>query len=416
MSVSIKKTRWRTGRRNAPNVPPIRVGFCENGAGYGGAIISLAAMLEHLGPEFAPHLYTNLASEPYQQLQRLSAWAYMPPRVMIDPAAMRRRGIPFASHLDNLCNILPYAIRYYRKFKADKIDLVYLNNEASCNLAAALAAKFAGLPLVLHARGFHSNTRANRWVLARLDHCMPVSQAVKRQLIGLGLALERCSVVHEGLDLSSFRPIPQREELAAELGIVPGQPVITLVGGLVDWKGQDVLLDALPQVFARYPAARVLLVGASYGKKDHFSRMIAARVAAPELASRVLLTGGRDDIPDILALSSVVIHASTSPEPFGRTFLEGMAVGRPVIASNEGGPVDVIEDGVDGLLIAPRDPKILAGAILRILDDPVLAGRLGENGVRKAAGFSIEHHTETVKSILWRVINARASATANSRS
>lgn len=409
MSLHNEKIELHIGTAERPKKRPVRVGFCENGAGYGGAIISLAAMLEHLGPDFTPFLYTSLGSEPYRQLQRFSSWTFLPPRVLVDPAKMNRRGIPFASHIDNLCNVLPYAFRYYLKFKADKVDLVYLNNEASCNLAAALAARFAGIPLVLHARGFHSDTRANRWLLARLDHCMPVSEAVKHQLIGLGLPLERCSVVHEGLDLASFRPKPPRPELAAELGLVPGQPVITLVGGLIDWKGQDVLLDAMPRIFARYPTAKVLLVGASYGKEDNFSRMIAARVATPELASRVILTGGRDDIPDILALSTVVIHASTLPEPFGRTFLEGMAAGRPVIASKEGGPLDVIEDGVDGLLIPPRDPKLLADAILRILDDPVLARTLAENGVRKAAGFSIQHHTETVMGILRRVMSKRAS-------
>lgn len=396
-----------TRKNDVIDKSPIRVGFCENGAGYGGAIISLAAMLQHLGPGFAPRLYTSLGTEPYRELQRLVPWTHMPSHVLIDPARMRKLAIPLASQIDNICNILPYAIRYYLKFKADKIDLVYLNNEASCNLAAALAANFAGLPLVLHARGFHADTRANRWVLTRLDHCMPVSEAVKEQLIGLGLGLEKCSVVHEGLDLSSFRPRRPSESLSAELGLVPGQPVITLVGGLIDWKGQDVLLDALPRVFARYPHARVLLVGASYGREDNFSRMITARVASPELAGRVILTGGRSDVPDILALSSVVIHASTLPEPFGRTFLEGMAVGRPVIASNEGGPLDVIEHGVDGLLISPRAPEVLADAILHVLDNPALARRLGENGARKATGFSIEQHTNSIRTILRRIIATR---------
>ncbi|RYF42128.1 MAG: glycosyltransferase [Comamonadaceae bacterium] len=107
---------------------------------------------------------------------------------------------------------------------------------------------------------------------------------------------------------------------------------------------------------------------------------------------------------DILALSTIVLHASTKPEPFGRTFLEGMALGKAVIASNEGGPLDVIEDGVDGLLIPPRDPQRLADAVLRLLDQPALVAALGNRAARKARDYSIERHTEAVCAVLHRVM------------
>ena len=386
-------------RKNA-----ITVGFCENGAGYGGAIISLAAMLQHLSDEFEPRLYTSLDTDPYRQLARLVRWEHIAPVNTMDVSRLKSHATAFASTIDNVLNVLPHAIKYYRKFKADNVDLVYLNNDASCNIASALAAKLAGLPIVLHARGFHADTRSNRWVLSKLSHCMPVSEAVKTQLISLGLPSSKCTVVHEGLDLVAFKQNEPSQRLRAELGLQLEQPIITLVGGLIDWKGQDVLLDAAPRIFERCPNAHILLVGASYGREDTFSRLIAERITRPELKGRVSLTGGRLDIPDILQLSSVVVHASTSPEPFGRTFLEGMAMGRPVIASNEGGPLDVIEHGVDGLLIRPRDPLLLAETILSIISDSELARRLGRNAARKAAFFSIENHAEAVASVLRGIV------------
>lgn len=378
----------------------IKVGFCENGAGYGGAIISLAAMLAHRGEELDPVLYTSLATPPYRDLARLASWRHMAPVSLFDPARLRARRLPFVSAMDNVCNLAPYVLKYYRAFRADGIDLVYLNNDANCNAAAALAARLAGLPVVLHARGFHADTRGNRWVLERVDHCMPVSRAVEAQLLALGLPAARSTVVHEGLDLTSFQPRPPSAAVREELDLREGEPVITLVGGLIAWKGQDVLLDAAPRILQRYPNAHILLVGASYGREDSFARLIERRVDEPQLAGRVRLLGGRQDIPDILSVSSVVIHASTLPEPFGRTFLEGMALGRPVIASKEGGPLDVIDDGVDGLLVPPRDPALLADAVLRLLDDPALAQRLAAAAALKAARFSIHNHTRAVSAVL----------------
>lgn len=382
----------------------LAVAFCENGAGYGGAVISLEALLEKLPTEFLPHIYTGLATDPYPRLARLGRWRHLRAFNVLSQQWLRQRRIPGASAIDNLVNVLPTALSYYWRFKRDGIGLVYLNNDASCNIAAALGAKLAGLPTVLHARGFNVDTRGNRWVLSMLRHCMPVSTAVRAELLTLGLDAEKCTVVAEGLDLDAFSPRAPLPGLRGELGIAADEPVVTLVGGLVDWKGQDVLLDAAPRILERYPHAHLLLVGGAYGKDRDFADEIKRRAAAPALRGRVRLLGMRGDVPDILALSTIVLHASTKPEPFGRTFLEGMALGKAVIASNEGGPLDVIEDGVDGLLIPPRDPQRLATAVLRLLDQPDFAATLGSRAAVKARDYSIERHTEAICAVLHRVM------------
>ncbi|MEJ7808419.1 MAG: glycosyltransferase family 4 protein, partial [Telluria sp.] len=348
----------------------IKVAFCENGAGYGGAIISLVAMLEHLPKQYDIGIYTSLNSEPYQRLGALGRWRHVAPVRVVSPSRMRASWVPFRSGLDNMLNVLPYALKYYRHFRRDKNDLVYLNNDTSCNMAAALAGKFAGLPLVLHARGFNVDTKATRWMLANLNHCIAVSHAIKDEMLALGIARDKITVIPEGLDLNVFRPGPPVLAVREELGIDEHDPVITLVAGLVDWKGQDVLLDAVPMILARYPNAHFLLVGGAYGKDRAFADLIMSRAGEPKLRGRVHMLGARDDIPAVLSISDIVLHASTKPEPFGRTFLEGMAFGKAVIASNEGGPLDVIVHEVDGLLIAPRQPALLAQAVIRLLDEP----------------------------------------------
>lgn len=379
---------------------PRNIAFCENGAGYGGAIMSLEAFLEKLPPQFTPHIYTGIGAQPYPKLSRFGKWRHLAPISLLSQQWLRHYKVPFASSIDNLLNMLPTALRYYFAFKRDGIELVYLNNDASCNMAAALGAYLAGLPAILHARGFNTDTRGNRWVLGTLKHCMPVSTAVRKGLLKLDLASEKCTVVAEGLDLEIFHPRPANPVLRTSLDIGDDEPVITLVGGLVDWKGQDVLLDAAPLILARFPKAHILLVGAAYGRDASFAQTIGARAANPALHGRVRLLGARDDVAELLALSDIVLHTSTKPEPFGRTFLEGMALGKAVIAANEGGPLDVIDDGVDGLLIPPRDHRILADAVLRLLDDPGFRETLGAHAAVKAQNYSIERHTDAICEVL----------------
>lgn len=379
---------------------PFRIAFCENGAGYGGAIISLAAFLEKLSTEFEPFIYTSIGSGQYRQLGVLGHWRHIAPVSLFDVAQLRRLRLPAVSLLDNLFNLLPNALFYFVTFKRDGIECVYLNNDASCNFAAAIAAKFARIPLILHARGFNSDTKGNRWVLSKVDHCIAVSTAVKAELLTLGVVPEKCTVVSEGLDLTVFHPKQVNKSVRRELSLTNDQPVITLVGGLVDWKGQDVLLDAAPLIFRNFSNAVILIVGAAYGKNNEFASMIAERAKTPVMQSRVYLLGSRDDVADILACSDVVVHASTKPEPFGRTFLEGMALGKAVIASNEGGPLDVITHEVDGLLIEPRNPEKLAAAINSLLIDSNFSTTLGKNAAAKAKDYSIESHAISITRIL----------------
>jgi glycosyltransferase involved in cell wall biosynthesis len=386
----------------------VKVAFCENGAGYGGAVISLAAMLEHLPAHFQPSIYTSLDGAQYQQLGAISHWRHLRPVQLVSQARIRASGVPFASSVDNLLNVLPYALKYFRNFRRDKIDLVYLNNDTSCNMAAALAAKFSGLPLVLHARGFNVDTKGTRWILANLDHCIAVSHAIRAEMLELGLPAEKITVVPEGLDLTEFRPRPPAPALRAALGIGASDPVVTLVAGLVDWKGQDVLLDAAPAILAQLPHAHILMAGGAYGKDSGYADLIARRARDPALGGRVRMLGARSDIADVLSISDVVLHTSTKPEPFGRTFLEGMALGKAVIASNQGGPLDVITHERDGLLIAPGQPALLAQAVARVLCDPAFAAALAAQAALTAAGYSIQQHASMVAKVLHDVSAARA--------
>lgn len=381
---------------------PARIAFCENGAGYGGAIVSLAAFLEKRSAGYQAFLYTALGSAEYRQLSRLGHWRRIAHWKTVDRRTLEKLSLPFAGQIDNLLNVAPEVLRYYLAFKRDRITLVYLNNDPISNLAPAMAAQLCGLPMVLHMRGFCDRTASTDWVLKRVRHVIAVSGWIRNNLLEFGVAAQDCCVVPEGLNLALFAPQPEDRTLRARLALPDRAPVITLVGGLVRWKGQDVVLAACQAVFARYPQARVLLVGSSYDDDSGYVRAIHAAASSEAMAGRVLLLGPRSDVPALLALSTIVLHASTEPEPFGRTFLEGMAMGRPVIAANAGGPAEVISDGVDGVLIEPGRPELLAQAILALLDDAAARDRMGQAAALTARRFSIESHVAGIEAVLAR--------------
>lgn len=177
----------------------------------------------------------------------------------------------------------------------------------------------------------------------------------------------------------------------------PGPFVAGIVGRLTPWKGQDVFLHAFARAFPDGDQQARVVGGALFGDgetkyADHL-RELAVQLG---VAERVTFRGHRDGISAELASMDVLIHASTTAEPFGQVLVEGMAARLPVVASRAGGPEEIISDGIDGLLYPPGDFVALAQILRRLAADPDLRARLGAGGARRAHEFSPESIAEQI--------------------
>ncbi len=155
----------------------------------------------------------------------------------------------------------------------------------------------------------------------------------------------------------------------------PGEPVVGCAAALTSWKGQDVLLEAVAQLDRR---VRVELLGQRFPKDAAYERSLRARAEKPDLAGRVSFLGFRDDVLGVIRSWTVAVSASVDPEAVGLTTLEAMSVGVPVVGTNIGATPHMV-DGA-GILVPPRDPRSMAEAITRIVDDPELWRRFHHAG------------------------------------
>lgn len=185
------------------------------------------------------------------------------------------------------------------------------------------------------------------------------------------------TVVHNGIDLDYFTPPPGGgiAPLPADLGLGEHRPVVTVLAALRDFKGITHAIDAWPTVLAGQRAARLLLVGS--GEQE---QPLRAQVARLGLGDSVIFAGMRQDIPDVLRGSDLVVLPSIYGENLPTVLMEAGGCGRPVVASDVGGIGDIVADGETGLLTPPGDSPALAAAILRLLADPDLRDRMGAAG------------------------------------
>jgi glycosyltransferase involved in cell wall biosynthesis len=195
-----------------------------------------------------------------------------------------------------------------------------------------------------------------------------------------------------------------------EFGIPPDAPVVGIVGHLQPWKGQLLAVEAVARARRQFPALRCLVVGGVHRRGAEYGEQLRQRVAAPDLAGHVVLTGARRDVLACMDAMDIVLHTSDR-EPFGRVMIEAMAVGRPVIAPREGGPLVIVVDGETGLLVTPRDPDALAAAIVELLADPARRAAMGRAArARVERVFDIREHARALERVFDETLAARAGA------
>jgi len=212
------------------------------------------------------------------------------------------------------------------------------------------------------------------------------SDAVTRNLAAAGIERAKLRTVYNGVDLALFVPSPEAAARARQsLKLTPQQTSIGLPGQLLPYKGHQLLIDAARTILERYPDARFYLIGAL--ENPPYQADLERRLRQSGLDGSFVFTGWRPDIYDVLQAMQVVVVPTVTPEPAALTLIEAMALERPLVATRTGGTPELVIDGETGLLIDPGTPAPLGAAILRLLDDPALARRLGASGRRR-----IEQH------------------------
>ena len=166
--------------------------------------------------------------------------------------------------------------------------------------------------------------------------------------------------------------------------------MVALVGRLAPWKGQRLFLDALELLADQGIAVRGLLLGAALFGESDYADEIAARLAAPPLAGTATLDSFSGDVSEALTDVDIVVSASVIAEPFGQVVVEAIANGVPVVVPDQGGPAEIVEDGLSGLTYRSGDAADLAATIARLAGLPDLDERLSEGGLRRAEVFSPE--------------------------
>ena len=280
---------------------------------------------------------------------------------------------------------VPAAARLHRLAARTRADLLVAHTAHAAALVA-LATVLGGPPYVV-TRRVALPLRAgalSRWKYRQAAGVIAVSERVREALVGDGVPPRHLSVVHSGIDLG--RPAaPAAPAVLRGLGVDPTRPVAVMVSALVPpHKDPGTFVLAMAIARRTRPDLQALLVG-----DGPLLPAIRALVRKSSLDGILCLAGHRDDAEALLAAGTVAVLTSRD-EGLGTTLLDAMLWGVPVVATRAGGVVEVVRDGMDGLLADVGDASGVAAGLLRVLNDDGLRSRLVASARQRVESFTTD--------------------------
>jgi glycosyltransferase involved in cell wall biosynthesis len=304
---------------------------------------------------------------------------------------------------------LSAAWRLSRVLKRLRPDVIHAHDPHGVAMAALALSMSGSTPspsLVASRRvDFHlKNNSLSRWKHRQVDCFIAASEAIRRMLIADGVPADRAVTVHEGVDISHILAAPAVNVHEA-LWLPHQAPLVGNVAALVPHKGQRYLIEAAHLVVREIADARFVIFGEGE-LREHLERMVHEH----NLEKHVLLPGFRTDVLgcikgfDVFAMSSVT-------EGLGTSILDAMACKTPIVATRTGGIPEIVEDGVNGLLVPPRDAPALARAIVRMLLDEPRRKTLAEAGfARVNERFTVERMVLQTAAVYKRLVRGKHPA------
>ncbi|MFA4889124.1 MAG: GT4 family glycosyltransferase PelF [Candidatus Omnitrophota bacterium] len=293
--------------------------------------------------------------------------------------------------------VIPRLIEIIEK---EKIDIVHARSRAPAWIAY-FACRRSKAVFITTCHGYYRRHFFSR-VMGWGKQVIVLSNIIARHMIeDFGVPQERIKLVPRSVDLEKFTYFDPKDKRKAEFNV-------GIIGRITPIKGHLYFIKAMARVAKAVPQLKVWVVGDAPPAKEAYKESIQVLTKRLGLWNNTEFLGAQRDIPGVLAHLDVLVLATTTHEAFGRVIIEAQAAGVPVVATKVGGVVDIISDGINGLLVPPADPASMAEAVIRIFQDKDLARSLAERALSKVKEkYSVELMLENTLKVYNEALGAK---------
>ena len=396
--------------------------FIHYGGGIGGAPISMLQLVSLLDKKKYEPIIVFTSPGPIVDLAiskgfknkvvPLKSAFFYSDHVRIRFRMLYKLIINYKSTIMNMINLI----------KKEKPDIVYLNT--SVMIPVAIGVKKEKIPLLWHIRETPGpNKFIRKWQIGLIKKMADTAIVTSDYVASIYGESKGFHTIHNAVDLERFDidTNKARKEIRAEFEIPLGSSVICMIGSVQEQKGHYSLVKVAKKIVKQKPDTRFLIIAGGVNKKyqigwkgrvktilglsfDNLEKM-KRYVNASKLENNFIYTGFRKDIPELLAACDIIMFLSQKAEGFGRPLIEGMAMGKPLVATDIG-PTQEILGEESGILVPIGDVNKTADAVLRLIDNPKICKEMGNNGRQRVEEhFDLKRHVLKIQNCIDKTIN-----------
>ncbi|MEI6442187.1 MAG: glycosyltransferase [Nostocales cyanobacterium ELA583] len=375
----------------------MKILFLDQSGKLGGAELCLIDIAKPYGENALVGLFAD------GDFRKLLEENQIPVEVLTTQAIKVNKQSGLFQALSSLGQIIPLINQVVQRAK--KYDLIYANTQKAL-VVGAIASFLARRPLVYHLHDIlsleHFSKTNLRVAVNLINYCGTLvianSQASKTAFLQAGGKPNIVQVVYNGFAAKDYEVDELTvKKLRANLELAD-KFVVGHFSRLSPWKGQHILIDALSQC---PQDVVIILVGDALFGEQEYVKYLHEKVIALGLENRVKFLGFRANIPQLMAVCDLVAHTSTAPEPFGRVIIEAMLCGKPVVAAQAGGAIELVQDGINGFLVTPGKPQELAEVINNCRQKSVKTANIANNAkISASQRFDVKIINQQIQELL----------------
>ncbi len=264
--------------------------------------------------------------------------------------------------------------------KKHKIDII--NSHSPKDSMLCILAFLAGIPLV-RSRQITSPIKKRFSYEYLCSHIIATADAIKNSLISIGVTKDKITVIGEGVDLSEYTPDNNSDYLKEEFNIQNNDLIVVNIGMIREDKGQEFYLESAKKMLDKNKNVKFFLIGESTSN-TLLEDKLKKQIVDYDLSDNFFMPGYRNDVAAFIHLSDLIVIASIAVEAQSRIVPQAFATRRTVVSTNTGGLTELVEDGITGLVVPPKDSLHMSESILSILNNIELRNQLADNAYQKA--------------------------------
>ncbi len=361
----------------------MKILFVNHTSSFTGAPISCLNLMTRLGEGFTPVFASSEKGPLIDKLEKSGIKSYI----------VKNKGFLGLRYIAAFIGIL----------RTEKIDVLFLNTLTPFCKYAGIAGFLLRIPIVWVIRENPLISRSKRlrlWLKLISSKIVFVDRDTRKNLLpGMSKNIE---VIYNGVDTEAFRPL-RNDHLFKVLNIDTGQRLIGYAGLITKRKGLEHLIKALPVIKEEHEQVKLIIIGGYKENEEPYFRKIKQSVKELSLEKDVYFTGMLLNMGEALNSLDLLILPSLE-ERCSRVLLESLACGKAVVATRVGGTPEIIEDGVNGILVDAENEKQIAKAVLKLLKNDGLREKFGMNGRMKAEkNFNITENINRMKKLFQEI-------------